>query len=128
MTEPNTPAIPDDGRVLAALGINPDNVAKGSFKIHWGQDGQPVVEFTVLQKVSTATLARAFTVAAHPQVTEAPQVPDDGADDDVSRETSGEVPDLASRRRPKTDKTAQDNDTTPGEQPETTDDTDEGTQ
>lgn len=102
MTENNTPEIPDDGRVLAALGINPDNVAKGSFKIHWSQEGQPVVEFTVLQGVSTATLARAFTIAAHPQIPETP-------------EEDPKVPDLASRRRPKP---AEDNDMTSGEQSE----------
>lgn len=103
MTEQNTPEIPDDGRVLAALGINPDNVAKGSFKIHWTQDGQPAVEFTVLQRVSTATLARAFAIAAHPGIpedAEGEKTPDEG---DVSRETSQPPTDLASRRRPQPD-------------------------
>lgn len=55
----STPDIPDEGKFVAALGINPDAVVAGSVRITF-EGGVPYLQYTAITRVDPLALARAF--------------------------------------------------------------------
>jgi hypothetical protein len=56
-------SIPNEGRFLQALGVDPARVAAGSVRVEW-QNGTPLIFFTLVQPVSPQALGLAFLSVA----------------------------------------------------------------
>lgn len=95
-----TDQTPPEATILAALGIDPALVAAGTMKILWDGAPDPILSFTLVQRVPAADLAKAMSTVVPEETAEptGPTLVPDEMSPEVKAAVNAELQRIASEK------------------------------